>query len=59
VRDLVTGWIDEGRSREEILKDPALADFAEFSTFIPVLGVGSWVGAIWNSHRTERKGSTP
>jgi glyoxylase-like metal-dependent hydrolase (beta-lactamase superfamily II) len=58
-RDLVTGWIDEGRSREEILKDPALADFAEFSTFIPVLGVGSWVGAIWNSHRTERKGSTP
>lgn len=47
VREAVTGWIDEGRSREDILKHPALAEYASFGTFIPILSVSYWVEAIW------------
>ncbi len=51
VRDLVAGWMEAGRSREEILKDPALAEFAAFGTFIPVLSVDYWVEAVWKSRQ--------
>lgn len=54
VRDMVTGWIDAGRSREEILKDPALAEFAAFGAFIPVLSVDFWAEAILKRHPAAR-----
>ncbi len=49
VRETVAGWIDEGRSREEILKDPTLAKYASFGTFIPILNVDYWIEAICRS----------
>jgi glyoxylase-like metal-dependent hydrolase (beta-lactamase superfamily II) len=51
VRDLVVGHIEEGWSNEEILKDPALAQYAAFGTFIPVLSVNYWVEAVCRNLR--------
>jgi glyoxylase-like metal-dependent hydrolase (beta-lactamase superfamily II) len=46
VRNLVAGHIEEGWSNEQILKDPALAEYAAFGTFIPILSVNYWVEAV-------------
>lgn len=46
VRNLVEARLDAGRSREEIVKDAALAEYAAYGTFIPVLGVDYWVDAV-------------
>lgn len=52
VREMVTDRIKEGQSREEILKDPARAEYAAFGTFIPILNVDYWIEAICGSRRS-------
>lgn len=53
VRGIVAGHIEEGWSNEKILKDPALAAYAAFGTFIPILSVDYWVEAVCRDLRPK------